>query len=162
MQEHTTAELGLLHGDVGELWGELNNRITRISDVEAVSYTHLDVYKRQVLKLSTGMISFTKIVCHIQKLSWGTHQQTDKCKNSRVKTEILFDRSINSKLFYSKTSFIFKLAVLNLNIACAHIDLHIFVKFKNEWVWCSFPENGIDKNKCLRKGEQNEKIKTLF
>ena len=34
MQEHTTAELGLLRGDVGELRGEVNNQITRISDVE--------------------------------------------------------------------------------------------------------------------------------
>ena len=31
MQEHYTAELGLLRGDVGELRGELNNQITRIN-----------------------------------------------------------------------------------------------------------------------------------
>ena len=43
MQEHTTAELGRLHGDVGELRGELNNQITRISDVdvEDLSLIHI-------------------------------------------------------------------------------------------------------------------------
>ena len=59
MQEHTTAELGFLRGDVGELRDELNKQVTKISEVqesmtlkiaeveksvssvEAVSYTHL-------------------------------------------------------------------------------------------------------------------------
>ena len=49
MQEHTTAELGLLRGDVGELRGELNNQITRISDVEESMSNKIAEVEKSVL-----------------------------------------------------------------------------------------------------------------
>ena len=55
LQEHTTAELGLLRGDVGELRGELNNQITRISDVEESMSNKIAKVEKSVLTVEEVM-----------------------------------------------------------------------------------------------------------
>ena len=55
LQEHSTAELGLLHSDVGELRGELNNQITRISDVEQSMSNKIDEVEKSVLTVEETM-----------------------------------------------------------------------------------------------------------
>ena len=51
MQEHTTAELGFLRGDVGELPGELNNQIIRISDVKESMSTKIYAVENSMAKI---------------------------------------------------------------------------------------------------------------
>ena len=55
MQKHTTAELVLLRGDVGELRGELNNQITRVSDVEESMSNKIAEVEKSVLSVEEAM-----------------------------------------------------------------------------------------------------------
>ena len=48
MQERTTAELGLLPGGLGELWGDLQNQITRMSDTEESMPTKVSIVEESM------------------------------------------------------------------------------------------------------------------
>ena len=60
MQEHTTVELGLLRGDVGELRGELNNQVTRISDFEESMSNKIVEVEKSVLSVEKAKSTKTE------------------------------------------------------------------------------------------------------
>ena len=62
MEEHTTAELGLLRGDVGELRGELNNQITRISDVEESMSNKIAKVEKSILTVEESMSTKISVI----------------------------------------------------------------------------------------------------